>query len=129
MREHPARRQVVGEMHLRRWPGLSAPCLVIQWLRLATAQDKEVQREQLRCEACDGWWRPDIVWFEDYLDDAVVKAATEAIAGCDLLVSVGTSAVVYPAAALPRKASTAACSAGLETRPSGLGMVSRKSWP
>lgn len=48
MREHPARRQVVGEMHLRRWPGLSAPCLIIQWLRLATAQDKEVQREQLR---------------------------------------------------------------------------------
>ena len=64
-------------------------------------QDGPVLRDQLHCPTCDSWWRPDIVWFEDYLDDAVVQAATEAIMGCDLFVSIGTSAVVYPAASLP----------------------------
>ncbi len=53
-------------------------------------------------QRADGrWWRPDIVWFGDSLRDAVVSAAIEAIRGCDLLVAVGTSAVVYPAAQLP----------------------------
>jgi len=54
-----------------------------------------------RC-GCGAWLRPDIVWFEDMLDPAVLQAAAEAIASCDLLVSVGTSGVVYPAADLPR---------------------------
>jgi NAD-dependent deacetylase len=54
---------------------------------------------QCSCGAC---WRPDIVWFEDQLDPRVVRRACEALERCDLLVSVGTSAVVYPAAELPR---------------------------
>jgi NAD-dependent deacetylase len=51
---------------------------------------------------CGGYWRPDIVWFEDQLDHRVVRKAREALEECDLLVSIGTSAVVYPAAELPR---------------------------
>ena len=34
----------------------------------------------------------------------MIRAAREALKGCDLLVSVGTSASVYPAAELPRLA-------------------------
>jgi NAD-dependent deacetylase len=64
-------------------------------------QDGHAPRDELRCPGCGGWWRPDIVWFGDYLVDATLQAATGAIASCDLLVSVGTSAVVYPAAQLP----------------------------
>jgi NAD-dependent deacetylase len=52
--------------------------------------------------SCGAYWRPGIVWFEDQLDDRVVRRASEALDQCDLLVSVGTSAVVYPAADLPR---------------------------
>lgn len=55
-----------------------------------------------RKHGCGGYWRPDIVWFEDALDPRNIERASEALAGCDLLVSVGTSAVVYPAADLPR---------------------------
>ncbi len=51
--------------------------------------------------ACGALWRPDIVWFEDMLDRAVLEAAIDRIAGCDCLVSVGTSAQVWPAAELP----------------------------
>ncbi len=52
--------------------------------------------------SCGAYWRPDIVWFEDQLDHRVVRRAREALEACDLLVSIGTSAVVYPAAELPR---------------------------
>jgi NAD-dependent deacetylase len=53
---------------------------------------------------CGGWWRPEIVWFGDMLDGATLQAAGQAIAACDVLVSVGTSGAVYPAAELPRLA-------------------------
>lgn len=63
--------------------------------------DKSVPMAPRRC-ACGGYWRPDIVWFEDQLDPTVVGRARAALETCDLLVSIGTSAVVYPAAELPR---------------------------
>jgi len=50
---------------------------------------------------CGAWLRPDIVWFGDALDADTLEAAVAAAAACDLFVSVGTSLVVYPAAALP----------------------------
>lgn len=54
-----------------------------------------------RC-SCGAYFRPDIVWFEDALDERNIARASEALARCDLLVSVGTSGVVFPAAELPR---------------------------
>ncbi len=66
----------------------------------ARREGRESPLEALRTPS-GGWWRPDIVWFGDQLDHEVISAAVEAIAGCDLLVSIGTSAVVYPAAQLP----------------------------
>jgi NAD-dependent deacetylase len=63
--------------------------------------DKSVPMSPRKCN-CGRYWRPDIVWFEDQLDHRVVRRAREALADCDLLVSIGTSAVVYPAADLPR---------------------------
>jgi NAD-dependent deacetylase len=54
-----------------------------------------------RCAWCDSWLRPDIIWFEDMLDQAVVDAARQAIYTCDLFISIGTSASVWPAAGYP----------------------------
>ncbi len=42
--------------------------------------------------------RPDVVWFGEALPEAALERAFGAMATCDLLMSVGTSAVVYPAA-------------------------------
>ena len=44
--------------------------------------------------------RPDIVWFHEALPDDVWWNAQEAAGECDVLLVVGTSAVVYPAASL-----------------------------
>lgn len=57
----------------------------------------------VRCR-CGAWLRPDIVWFGDSLDPEVIGRATEVISGCDLLIAVGTSAVVWPAAGFPQLA-------------------------
>lgn len=51
--------------------------------------------------SCGQPFRPDIVWFGDSLNARNLKTAMALLSGCDLLVSVGTSAVVYPAAELP----------------------------
>ncbi|MDQ5986840.1 MAG: NAD-dependent deacetylase [Syntrophus sp. SKADARSKE-3] len=55
-----------------------------------------------RCENCGNWLRPDIIWFGDMLNSAVMNEAIAAIQSCDLFVSIGTSGVVYPAAGFPR---------------------------
>ncbi|MCO5099241.1 MAG: NAD-dependent deacylase [Rhodocyclaceae bacterium] len=53
-----------------------------------------------RCPRCRGYVRPGVVWFGESLDQVVVDAACRHIAACDLLLIVGTSGVVYPAAGL-----------------------------
>ncbi len=52
------------------------------------------------CASCGGMERPGVVWFGEYLPPGVMDAATEATQRCEVLVVVGTSAVVYPAAGL-----------------------------
>ena len=54
-----------------------------------------------RCEICEAYLRPDVVWFNELLPEDAQAAATEAAARCDVYVVAGTSAEVYPAAALP----------------------------
>ena len=55
---------------------------------------------------CGNWLRPDIIWFQDMLNEKTVLIATQAIASCDLFISIGTSAVVWPAAGYPKLAKT-----------------------
>jgi NAD-dependent deacetylase len=69
-------------------------------------EDREAPKAELRC-TCGAWLRPDIVWFGDGLFQHVVEEAEQVISTCDLLVSVGTAAVVYPAAQLPMLAQRA----------------------
>ncbi len=86
----------VLELHGSLWRVRCARCRTV-------AENLEAPIRSRRC-GCGSHLRPDIVWFEDMLDPATVRAAGDAIARCDLLVSVGTSGVVYPAADLPRLA-------------------------
>jgi NAD-dependent deacetylase len=50
--------------------------------------------------ACGGRMRPDIVWFGEPLPPDVWLAARRAASRADVILVIGTSAVVYPAAAL-----------------------------
>lgn len=53
------------------------------------------------CSNCGGKVRPDIVWFGEMLPLGIFEDAENAARHCDLFLVIGTSAVVYPAAALP----------------------------
>ena len=53
-----------------------------------------------RCEKCGGRVKPDVVLYEEQLDERVLIASVRAISAADLLVIGGTSLVVYPAAGL-----------------------------
>ena len=53
-----------------------------------------------RCR-CGGLLRPDVIWFGEALDAAAMSKAQAACARCDLMLVVGTSAVVQPVASFP----------------------------
>jgi NAD-dependent deacetylase len=57
-----------------------------------------------RCPRCGGWLRPDVVWFGEMLPEEEFARALEASRRCEVLFSVGTSALVHPAASLPLEA-------------------------
>lgn len=60
--------------------------------------------EPAHCTACGGLLRPDVVWFGEWLPEDVMDRAAEAARRAEVFLSVGTSAVVYPAAGLPLRA-------------------------
>lgn len=53
-----------------------------------------------RCKKCGGIIKPDVVLYEEALDDQVITGAVNAIMEADTLIVGGTSLVVYPAAGL-----------------------------
>lgn len=50
------------------------------------------------CDACGSIVKPDVVLYEEALDNAVVNKTVNALSNADLLIIGGTSLVVYPAA-------------------------------
>lgn len=50
------------------------------------------------CERCGGTVRPDVVLYEEPLNENVIRAAIGAIRSADMLICAGTSLAVYPAA-------------------------------
>lgn len=52
------------------------------------------------CEKCGARVKPDVVLYEEGLDQSIINASVNAIAHADTLIIGGTSLVVYPAAGL-----------------------------
>ena len=56
--------------------------------------------EDPRCSDCAERLRPGVVWFGEMLPPGAIEAAGEAAHGCEVMVVIGTSGVVQPAASL-----------------------------
>jgi NAD-dependent deacetylase len=54
-----------------------------------------------QCGLCGGKIRPDVVWFGEMLDPEIINTAFAQSEQADVFFSVGTSAIVHPAATLP----------------------------
>jgi len=77
------------------------------WMVRCTVCGRETRNEQApfdeippSCPDCAGLLRPGIVWFGESLPTGIWERAQDAVDDSDLLLVVGTSAVVYPAAGL-----------------------------
>ncbi|MGW4296590.1 SIR2 family NAD-dependent protein deacylase [Micromonospora chersina] len=55
-----------------------------------------------RCGRCAAPVRPGVVWFGEALPERALEAAVDAAYRCDVLLTVGTSGLVYPAAEIPQ---------------------------
>lgn len=73
---------------------------------LAAPNEPEEGRalEPPRCQYCGGSLRPGVVWFGEALPQAALTSAFKAAQEAELLLVVGTSGLVYPAAELPATA-------------------------
>jgi len=84
-----------GELMADRWLRPARPCCD---LVRATAG------EPPRCPGCSNLVRPAVVWFGEALPADVLRQAGEAARGCELMLVVGTSGLVHPAAGLAHEA-------------------------
>ena len=55
-----------------------------------------------KCDKCGGLVKPDVVLYEEGLDENIIQLAISAIMTCETLIVVGTSLTVYPAAGFIR---------------------------
>lgn len=68
------------------------------------------------CPRCGAPVRPDVVWFGESLPPDVLQSALEAVEQAEVFFSIGTSALVHPAASLP-VAAVRAGALGVEINP------------
>ena len=66
------------------------------------SEDMDVDPDNIpSCPRCGGKIRPDVVWFGEMLDSQVINKAFSESEQTELFFSIGTSAIVHPAASLP----------------------------
>lgn len=58
-------------------------------------------QENIKCSYCGGIIKPDVVLYEEGLDNKILNEAVNATANADLLIIIGSSMIVNPAASLP----------------------------
>ena len=68
--------------------------------RFYSLEDLMEKKELVPKCSCGGIIKPDVVLYEEGLDDITVSAAVNAISNADMLIVGGTSLAVYPAAGL-----------------------------
>ena len=84
--------QSLSEIHGNIWKVRCTGCGII-------SDNRDVPLPTLPvCPLCRSLLRPHIVWFGESLREEDLRRCTEALQACDLLLVIGTSGVVYPAA-------------------------------
>ncbi len=95
---HRAGSEAVVELHGSIWRSRCVSCHTSRAIGPDHIEDEAAPVP--RC-TCGEMLRPAVVWFGESLDPAVVAQAWSAVEEADALIVIGTSAVVYPVAALP----------------------------
>ena len=105
---HEQAGSAVTHLHGNLWRNRCSQCQTPYTIQLKSAYDSEnsinFDEALMTCQHCDGYIRPDIVWFGEALPMRAWQTAEEAAANCDVFISIGTSSLVYPAAGLAQLA-------------------------
>jgi NAD-dependent deacetylase len=67
----------------------------------AVLRESDAPDEAPDCAFCGGILKPDVVFFGESLPDQTLREATGQAQRCDLLIVIGSSLTVYPAATMP----------------------------
>ncbi|ACB39809.1 NAD-dependent protein deacetylase [Pyrobaculum neutrophilum] len=86
----------VVELHGSLWRARCVQCGAVYKL------EKPVEETPPRCPRCRGLLRPDVVWFGEPLPREAWEEAVQLASSADVVLVVGTSGAVYPAAAIPQ---------------------------
>ena len=92
--------QRVYELHGSVHRNICGRCHAVYSAEWIMAREHEDERGVPVCPACGGAIKPDVVLYEESLDEDVLTGAVRAIMAADALIVGGTSLVVYPAAGL-----------------------------
>jgi len=57
-----------------------------------------------KCQSCGGLLRPHVVWFGETLDPGLLQESVQAARDCQVMLVIGTSSIVQPAASLALEA-------------------------
>lgn len=98
----------VIELHGNIWLNICTQCASAEHVESrwrASVQPPEESGTSPHCGACGALLRPGVVWFGEQLPADALTGADRAVRSCDVMLVIGTSSVVYPAAALARVAS------------------------
>jgi NAD-dependent deacetylase len=89
----------------------------MRWLKCMSCGERYPVRDVLErfrsklgvpgCESCQGILKPDVVFFGEMLPERTLEEATIHANRCELMIVVGSSLVVYPAAYMPTYAKEA----------------------
>ena len=105
---HEQAGSTVSHLHGNLWRNKCSQCETPYQSQSNRAYDSEdsinFDEALITCQHCDGYIRPDIVWFGESLPMRAWQTAEEAAASCDVFISIGTSSLVYPAAGLAQLA-------------------------
>lgn len=72
---------------------------------LELLSEVEKQQSPPHCPRCNSYVRPDVVWFGEMLPEGILNQAFTAARQAQVMLVVGTSGVVHPAASIPQVAS------------------------
>ena len=93
--------QRAGSQHVLELHGNIMRTVCAAQRHLVTAWETPPESEAPRCPECGSVLRPDVVFFGESLPPGILEAALRAAQEADVMLVVGTSGVVYPAASLP----------------------------
>jgi NAD-dependent deacetylase len=84
----------IVELHGNLWKVRCTGCETV-------SEDLRIPLPELpACQSCGSLLRPHVVWFGEMLEPQVLDTAYDAISSCDLMIVIGTSGTVQPAASM-----------------------------